>query len=172
MTTHYILVSHGRALGYTGAAFPAEELPAGTSAWHFVPTAAFDAVEPIVAELSAPPALSLVEEVLPTQDEYLHPAWNEREAQMERLLEEAPRIHHFRLVLERYEQLGLELRDESGRPVATSTLLITKQMVPADALRAYVEAIDPQEAHLVDATEPCYLLMARGVAQASAASAA
>lgn len=171
MTTHYILVSHGRVLGYTGTAFPSEELPAGTGAWHFVPTAAFDAVEPIVAELSAPPALSLVQEVLPTQDEYLHPAWSEHEAQMERLIEEAPSIHHFRLVLERYEGLGLELRDESGRRVATTSLLVTKQMVPAEALRAYVEAVDPREAHLVDATEPCYLLMAR-VAQESAASAA
>ena len=172
MTTHYILVSHGRVLGYTGAAFPAEELPAGTSAWHFVPAAAFDAVEPIVAELSAPPALSLVEEVLPTQDEYLHPSWSEHEAQMERLMEEAPRIHHFRLVLERYEGLGLELRDETGRRLATSSLLLTKQMVPADALRAYVEAVDPREAHLVDAAEPCYLLMARAAEASAAASAA
>lgn len=90
---------------------------------------------------------------------------------MERLMEEAPRIHHFRLVLERYEGLGLELRDESGRRIATSTLLVSKQMVPADALRTYVEVIDPQEAHLVDATQPCYLLMAR-VAHASTASAA
>jgi len=171
MTTHYILVSHGRVLGYTGAAFPSGELPDGTSAWHFVPAAAFDAVEPIVAELSAPPALSLVQEVLPTQDEYLHPAWSEHETQLERLMEEAPRIHHFRLVLERYEGLGLELHDESGRRLATTTLLLTKQMVPSDALRAYVEAVDPQEAHLVDAAEPCYLLMAR-VEQLSAASAA
>ena len=171
MTLRYALVSHGRVLGYTAAAFPTEELPAGTNAWHLVPTAAFDAVEPIIAELSAPPAISLVVEVLPTQDEYLHPAASEQEAQMERLMEEAPRIHHFRLVLERYEGLGLELRDESGRRIATSTLLVSKQMVPADALRTYVEVIDPQEAHLVDATQPCYLLMAR-VAHASTASAA
>lgn len=168
---HYTLVSHGRVLGYTGAAFPTGELPAGTSAWHFVPTAAFDAVEPIVAELSAPPALALVEEVLPTRDEYLHPAWSEHEAEMERLMDEAASIHHFRLVLERYEGLGLELRDEAGRRLATSSLLLSKQMVPADALRAYVEVIDPPEAHLVDESEPCYLLMARA-AHASAASAA
>ena len=170
MARHYALVSHGRVLGYTAAAFPSEELPAGTSAWHLVPTAAFDAVEPVIAELSAPPALSLVE-VLPTQDEYLHPTWNEHEAQMERLMDEASRIHHFRLVLERYESLDLELRDESGRRLSTTTVLVTKQMVPADALRDYVEVVDPQEAHLVDSTEPCYLLMAR-VANASAASAA
>ena len=171
MALHYALVSHGRVLGYTAAAFPTEELPAGTIAWHLVPTAGFDAVEPIIAELSAPPALSLVEDVLPTRDEYLHPTWNEHEVQMERLMEEASRIHHFRLVLERYEGLDLELRDESGRRLATTTLLVTKQMVPADALRAYVEVIDPQEAHLVDSTEPCYLLMAR-IEQAAAASAA
>jgi hypothetical protein len=171
MAMHYALMSHGRVLGHTAAEFPADELPAGTTAWHFVPARAFAAVEPIVAELSAPPALSLVEEVLPTQDEYLHPAWSEHEAQMERLMGEASRIHHFRLVLERYENLDLELRDVSGRRVGTSTLLVTKQMVPADALRAYVEAVDPHEAHLVDPAEPCYLLMAR-VAHASAASAA
>ena len=171
MAMHYALMSHGRVLGHTAAEFPADELPAGTTAWHFVPAPAFAAVEPIVAELSAPPALSLVEEVLPTQDEYLHPAWSEHEAQMERLMGEASRIHHFRLVLERYENLDLELRDVSGRRVGTSTLLVTKQMVPADALRAYVEAVDPHEAHLVDLAEPCYLLMAR-VARASAASAA
>jgi hypothetical protein len=171
MAMHYALVSHGKVLGHTAAAFPTDELPAGTTAWHLVPTAAFDAVEPIIAELSAPPAIALVEDVLPTQDEYLHPTGREHEAQMERLLDEAPRIHHFRLVLERYESLALELRDASGRRIATSTLLVTKQMVPADALRAYVEAIDPREAHLVDPSEPCYLLMAR-LAQASAASAA
>jgi hypothetical protein len=171
MASHYALMSHGRVLGYTAAAFPTEELPAGTNAWHLVPTAAFDTVEPIIAELSAPPVLLLVEEVLPTRDEYLHPAWNEHEAQMERLMDEAPRIHHFRLVLERYERLDLELRDESGRRLDTTSLLVTKQVVPADALRAYVEVIDPQEAHLVDATEPCYLLMAR-VAHEAAASAA
>ena len=171
MTMHYALVSHGRVLGHTAAEFPAGELPAGTAAWHLVPTAAFDAVEPIVAELSAPPALSLVEEVLPTREEYLHPAWGEHEPRMERLMSEASRIHHFRLVLERYEGLDLELRDASGRRLPTSTLLVTKQMVPADALRAYVDAIDPDEAHLVDPAEPCYLLMAR-VAHASAASAA
>jgi hypothetical protein len=171
MALHYALVSHGRVLGYTAAAFPSEELPAGTNAWHLVPTAAFDAVEPIIAELSAPPALSLVEEVLPTRDEYLHPTWNEHEAQIERLMDEASRIHHFRLVLERYEGLDLELRDEAGRRLGTTTLLVTKQMVPADALRAYVEVVDPHEAHLVDSMEPCYLLMAR-IAHASAASAA
>lgn len=171
MALHYALVSHGRVLGYTAAAFPTEELPAGTNAWHLVPTAAFDAVEPIIAELSAPPALALVEEVLPTRDEYLHPSWNEHEAQIERLMDEASRIHHFRLILERYEGLDLELRDQSGRRLATTTLLVTKQMVPADALRAYVEVVDPPEAHLVDSTEPCYLLMAR-IGQASAASAA
>lgn len=171
MTMHYRLVSHGRVLGYTGAAFPSDELPAGTSAWHLVPMPAFDAVEPIIAELSAPPALSLVDEVIPTQDAYLHPTWCQQEAEMERLLDEAPRIHHFRLVLERYEGLDLELRDETGRRVSTTTLVVTKQMVSSDALRAYVEAVDPQEAPLVDPTEPCYLLMAR-LASASAASAA
>ena len=171
MALHYALVSHGRVLGHTAAAFPAEELPAGTQAWHLVPTAAFDAVEPIIAELSAPPALSLVEEVLPTRDEYLQPTWNEDDARMERLMDEAPRIHHFRLVLERYEGLDLELRDASGRRLPTTSLLVTKQMVPADALQAYVEVIDPKEAHLVDAAEPCYLLMAR-VADQTAASAA
>lgn len=171
MASHYALVSHGKVLGYTAAAFPSDDLPEGTNVWHLVPTAAFDAVEPIIAELSAPPALSLVEEVLPTQDEYLHPAWSERESQMERLINEAPRIHHFRLLLERYEGLDLELRDESGRRLIATALLVTKQMVPTDALRAYVEVIDPQEANLVDATEPCYLLMAR-VAHVAAASAA
>ncbi len=45
-------------------------------------------------------------------------------------------------------------------------------MVPADALRAYVEAVDPREAHLVDAAEPCYLLMARAAEASAAASAA
>ena len=171
MTMHYLLVSRGRVLGRTGAAFPAGELPAGTSAWHLVPSAAFDAVEPIIAELSAPPALSLVEDVIPTQDAYLHPAWREHEAQLERLLNEAPRIHHFRLVLERYEALRLELRDQSGRRVPTATLVVTKQLVPADALRTYVEAVDPAEAHLVDTEVPCYLLMAR-LASASSATAA
>lgn len=171
MTMHYTLTSHGKVLGHTGAAFPADELPAGTSAWHLVPSEAFEFVEPIIAELSAPPALRLVEDVIPTQDAYLHPAWNEHEAQMERLLDEAARIHHFRLVLERYEALDLQLRDGSGRRVATTTLVVTKQMVPADALRAYVEAVDPDEAGWVDIDEPCYLLMARVESQ-SAASAA
>ena len=114
----YTLMSHGKVLGRTGAAFPPDELPAGASVWHLVPAAAFDFVEPIIAELTAPPALALVEEVIPTQEAYLHPAWSEREAQMERLIAEAARIHHFRLVLERYEALDLELRDASGRRLA------------------------------------------------------
>ena len=90
---------------------------------------------------------------------------------MERLVHEAARIHHFRLVLERYEALDLELRDASGRRLATTTLIVTKQMVTADALRAYMETVDPSEAHWVDTAEPCYLLMAR-LGKASAATAA
>ena len=72
-----------------------------------------------------------------------------------------PRIHHFRMVLERYEGLDLELRDASGHRVAATTLLVSKQMVSADALHAFVEAVDPRKAHHVNRTEPCYLLMAR-----------
>jgi len=34
-------------------------------------------------------------------------------------------------------------------------------MVSADALHAFVEAVDPREAHRVNTAEPCYLLMAR-----------
>lgn len=161
MTMQYALMSHGQVLGYTGAAFPSDELPSGSSMWHLVPTAAFDFVEPIIAELTAPAALSLVEDVIPTQDAYLHAARAEHEAQIERLAHEAARIHHFRLVLERYEELDLELRDASGRRVATTNLLVSKQLVSADALHAYVEAVDPREAHQVEAAEPCYLLMAR-----------
>jgi len=33
MASHYALVSHGRVLGYTAAAFPAEEMPAGGRAY-------------------------------------------------------------------------------------------------------------------------------------------
>jgi hypothetical protein len=171
MTVHYTLMSHGKALGHTGAAFPADELPTGTGAWHLIPTTAFDLVEPIIAELSAPPALRLVEDVIPTQDAYLHLAWNEHESQMERLMSEAARIHHFRLVLERYEALDLELRDGSGRPVATATLVLTKQLVPADALHAYLETVEPHEARWVDMSEPCYLLMARFESQSTASAA-
>ena len=171
MSVHYAVVSHGKVLAHTGATLPSAELPAGASVWHLVPTPAFELVEPIVAELTAPPALSLVQDVIPTQDEYLHPARHEHEAQMQRLMREAASIHHFRLVLERYEALDLELRDESGRRVATSTLVISKQLVPADSLRAFVDVVDPEEAHRIDTAEPCYLLMAR-LASASAASAA
>lgn len=171
MAMQYTLMSHGKVLGRTGAAFPPDELPAGASVWHLVPTAAFDYVEPIIAELTAPSALELVEDVIPTQEAYLHPAWSEREAQMERLIGEAARIHHFRMVLERYEALDLELRDASGRRLATTTLIVTKQMVSAEALRAYMETVDPREAYRVDTAEPCYLLMAR-LESVSAASAA
>jgi hypothetical protein len=90
---------------------------------------------------------------------------------MERLVSEAVRIHHFRLVLERYESLELELRDAGGRRLATTTLVVTKEMVSAEALREYIEAVDPREAHRVDTAEPCYLLMAR-LERAAAASAA
>jgi hypothetical protein len=171
MTVHYALMSHGKVLGHTGAAFPPDELPAGANVWHFVPTAAFDLVEPIIAELTAPPALALVDEVIPTQDAYLHPSRREHEAQMEVLMREAARIHHFRLVLERYEALDLELRDAGGRRVETATLIVTKQIVAPELLRTYIEAVDPPEAHWVDASEPCYLLMVR-MASAAAASAA
>lgn len=161
MTMQYALMSHGQVLGYTGMIFPSDELPSGASVWQLVPTEAFDFVEPIIAELTAPPALSLVEEVIPTRDAYLHPARGEHEAQMERAVQEAARIHHFRLVLERYEDLDLELRDASGRRVATTTLLVSKQHGSVDALQAYEEAVEPREDQWVDAAGPCYLLMAR-----------
>jgi hypothetical protein len=161
MTTQYALMSHGQILGYTGTAFPSDELPSGASLWRLVPTAAFDFVEPIIAELTAPPALSLVDEVIPTQDAYLHPARGEHEAQMERAVREAARIHHFRLVLERYEDLDLELRDASGRQVATTTLLVSKQLAYADAPHAYVEDVERRDTLWDDTAEPSYLLMAR-----------
>jgi hypothetical protein len=170
MSTHYTLMSHGKVLGHTGAAIAADELPAGAGIWHLIPSPAFELAEPVIAELTAPPALELVEDVIPTQDAYLHPAWGEQEAQMERLMDEAARLHHFRLVLERYEALDLELHDASGRRIAAS-LTVTKQMVSAEALRAYLETTDAEEARWVDTAEPCYLLMAR-FAEAAAASAA
>ncbi|MEO6528184.1 MAG: hypothetical protein ABIP93_16295 [Gemmatimonadaceae bacterium] len=169
MSMHYSVVSHGKVLGHTGALFPTDELPLGACIWHFVPLPAFDLVEPIVAELTAPPAIALVEDVIPTQDEYLHSCVDGSPAYLDDLLDEAARLHHFREVLERYEELNLELRDGSGRLVTTATLTLTKQMVPADAVREYVEEIDPGEAQWVDTAEPCYLLMARLMAAASAA---
>jgi hypothetical protein len=169
MSTHYTVLSHGKVLGHTGARFPADQLPVGACIWHFVPLPAFDAVEPIIAELTAPPAIELVEDVIPTQSEYLHSCRDGSPACLDDLIDQAARLHHFREVLERYERLDLELRDASGRRVSTATLTITKQMVPADAVRAYAEAVDPAEAAWVDTAEPCYLLMARLMAAASAA---
>jgi hypothetical protein len=169
MSTHYAVLSHGKVLGHTGALFPADELPRGARIWHFVPLPAFEDVEPIIAELSAPPAIELVEDVIPTQDEYLHSVRDGSPSSLDELVSEAARIHHFREVLERYESLDLELRDGSGRRVSTATLTITKQMVPADVLREYVEDVDPAEAKWVDTEEPCYLIMARLLAAASAA---
>jgi hypothetical protein len=169
MSTHYALVSHGKVLGYTGALFPWDELPMGARVWHFVPLPAFDFVEPIIAELTAPPALELVESVIPTQDEYLHSCRDGSPVYADDLLDEAARLHHFREVLERYESLDLELRDGSGRRVGTETVTLVKQMVPAAALREYVEVVAPPEAELVDTEAPCYLLMARLMKAASAA---
>jgi hypothetical protein len=169
MSTHYTLVSHGRVLGYTGALLPADGLPKGARIWHFVPSPAFDVVEPIIAELTAPPALQLVADVIPSQAEYLHSCNDGSPACLDELVNEAVRLHHFREVLERYESLDLELRDASGRRVSTETLTVAKQMVTADALRDYVHSVDPEEAELVDGTEPCYVLMARALAAASAA---
>ena len=169
MSTHYTVVSHGKVLGHTGAVLPADELPMGAYIWHFVPLPAFDLVEPIIAELTAPPAIALVEDVIPTQDEYLHSCKDGSPANLDELVNEAARLHHFREVLERYEALDLELRDASGRRVDTATLTITKQMVPAEAVREYVEEIDPLGAQWVDPAEPCYLLMSRLLAKASAA---
>ena len=161
MTVHYALMSHGKMLGHTGALLPVSGLPPATSVWHFVPVGAFELVEPIIAELTAPPALALVDEVIPAPDAYRHPSTREHEAQLERLIPEAPRIHHFRLVLERYEDLDLELRDASGRRVVTTTLLVSKQLASADAPYAYAEAVATREAYWDDVPEPCYLLMAR-----------
>jgi hypothetical protein len=170
-SVHYTLMSHGTALGHTGAEFSADELPPGAAVWHLVPGPAFELIEPIIAELTAPPALTLVEDVIPARDDYLHPGWAAQEAQMERLMAEAARLHHFRLVLERYEQLALELRDASGRRVPTETLTITKQLVPAETVRAYAEAVDPAEAGSIDPAQPCYLLMARLTAGSAARAA-
>jgi hypothetical protein len=169
MSTHYALVSHGKVLGYTGALFPSDELPMGARVWHFVPLPAFDFVEPIIAELTDPDAIELVESVIPTQAEYLHSCRDGAPVLPDELMDEAAKLHHFREVLERYESLDLELRDGSGRRVGTETVTLVKQIVPAQALREYVEVVDPAEAKLVDADEPCYLLMARLLQAASAA---
>jgi len=169
MSTHYALVSHGKVLGYTGALFPTDELPMGARVWHFVPLPAFDYVEPIVAELTAPTAIELIESVIPTQAEYLHSCRDGSPVLADEIVDEAVKLHHFREVLERYESLDLELRDGSGRRVGTETVTLVKQMVPARALREYVEVVDPAEAELVDTEEPCYLLMARLLKAASAA---
>jgi|SRR4051794_1278201 len=169
MSTHYTLVSHGRVLGYTGALLPADGLPKGARIWHFVPAPAFDVVEPIIAELTAPPALQLVADVIPSQVEYLHSCRDGTPACLDELVNEAARLHHFREVLERYESLDLELRDASGRRLSTETLTLAKQMVTPDVLREFVESVDPEEAELVDAEEPSYVLMARAMAAASAA---
>jgi hypothetical protein len=171
MTAHYTLTSHGTVLGHTGAAFPADELPPGSCLWHLIPSRAFDLVEPIIAELTAPPALSLVEDVIPTRDDYLHPGWNEQQAQMERLMDEAARVHHFRLVLERYENLGLELHDDTGRRVAVSPMIV-KQIVPAETVRAFAQAVVGDEAQWIDDGEPCYLVMAHLEDSAAPAAAA
>lgn len=161
MTMQYALMSHGEVLGHTGAALALDELPSDATFWHLVPTAAFYFVEPIVAELTAPPALALVEDVIPAQDAYLHPAWNEHEEQMEWLVHEAARIHHFRLVLERYEDLELELRDACGRRVATTTLLVSKQLLGSDAQHPHVTPVGVRDGHQENAADACYLLMAR-----------
>jgi len=161
MPMQYALMSHGQVLGYTGAALASDELPMDASLWHLVPTAAFDFVEPIIAELTAPPALSLVEDVIPAQDAYLHPAWNEQEEQMERLVHEAARIHHFRLVLERYENLDLELRDAAGRRVATTTLLVSKQLAGSDVMHAHATSVGARHGFRADVADAYYLLMAR-----------
>ena len=169
MSTHYALVSHGKVLGYTGALLPSDELPMGARVWHFIPLPAFDYVEPIIAELTAPTALELVESVIPTQDEYLHSCRDGSPVLADEIVDAAAKLHHFREVLERYESLELELRDGNGRRVGTETVTLVKQMVPARALREYVEVVDPTEAELVDTDEPCYLLMARLLKAASAA---
>lgn len=169
MSTHYTLVSHGKVLGHTGALFPADELPSGACIWHFVPLPAFDFVEPIIAEMTAPPAFELVHDVIPTQDEYLHAFRDDDPTRMEALLAEAARLHHFREVLERYEALDLELRDGNGRQLSTATLTLAKQVIPAIAVRELAEASDPSEAGFVRMDEPCYVLMARLQAAASAA---
>jgi hypothetical protein len=154
-------MSHGEVLGYTGAALAFDELPSDASLWHLVPTGAFVFVEPIIAELTAPPALALVEDVIPAQDDYLHPAWNEQEEQMERLVHEAARIHHFRLVLERYEDLELELRDATGRRVATTALLVSKHIAGTGAQHAHATSVGGRHGYQADAEDACYLLMAR-----------
>jgi hypothetical protein len=49
--------------------------------------------------------------------------------------------------------------------------MIMKQMVPAESVRAFAEAVDPEEAQWIDTTEPCFLVMAH-LCESSAASAA
>lgn len=168
MSTHYTLMSHGRMLGHTGTLFPADELPAGACIWHFVPAPAFDLVEPIIAELTAPPAFELVDQVIPTQDEYVRAFREDDPTRLERLMAEAARLHHFREVIQRYEALDLELRDGNGRRMST-TITLAKQVVPALAVRKLAEEFDPAEAGFVHLDEPCYVLMARLQAAASAA---
>ena len=169
MSMHYTLMSRGTVLGHTGAMLPANELPAGAYIWHFVPAPAFDFVEPIIAEMTAPPAFALVENVIPTHEEYVLALRTDDPTRLERLLAEAARIHHFRAVLERYERLELELRDPTNGRLPTMTLTLAKQVIPAVAVRELAEAVDPTEAAWVEMDEPCYVLMARLHAAASAA---
>ncbi|MBW8769984.1 MAG: hypothetical protein JF589_09525 [Gemmatimonadetes bacterium] len=92
------------------------------------------------------------------------------QAQMDRLMDEAARVHHFRLVLERYESLKLELHDATGRRVAVSPMIV-KQLVPTETVRAFAESVDPEEARWIDEGEPCYLVMAHLDGSAAGASA-
>jgi hypothetical protein len=85
-------------------------------------------------------------------------------------MDEAASVHHFRLVLERYEALELELHDCAGRLVATAPMIV-KQMVPAESVRAFAESVDPDEAQQIDTSAPCFLILAH-LCSSSAASAA
>ena len=96
-----------------------------------------------------------------TLDGYLHSCDGGSAREADEFVREAARLHSYRELLERYEGLQLELRDANGRRLSASTLTVAKQLVPASAVREYVESIDPDEAARVDVEAPCYMLMAR-----------
>ena len=152
----YTLVSHGRALGTTGAELPASA--PGMRSWHFLPGPAFAEARPLFAAL--PAAIEDSQEVIPTQGELEAIPEASREQWMRELLRSDPRMTRFMELSAQLEALDLALVDADGRSLGAQTIGVTVLDLSPEAFREVLVRVDASAERSAVLVPPFYLLVA------------
>ena len=149
-------MSHGRALGRTGAELPPSA--PGMRSWHFLPEPAFAEAQPLFAAL--PVAIEDSQEVIPTHGELEAIPEASRERWMRELFLSDPRMTRFVELSAQLEALQLTLLDADGRPLESRTIGVTELELTPEAFREVLARVDPRADRSAAPTPPFYLLVA------------